>query len=70
MVEGSAAARGGDTAGCAGTIMQRSPNMCIDGKPAAVEADQTGCGGSIVSGASGVFIRKGKLMARIGDAAG
>ena len=68
VVEGSAAARAGDTAGCAGTIMQRSPNVFINGKPAAVEGDQTGCGGSIVSGASGVFI--GKPMARMGDAAG
>jgi uncharacterized Zn-binding protein involved in type VI secretion len=69
-VEGKAAARAGDTAGCAGsTIVQDSPNVFINGKPAAVQGDQTGCGGSIVSGATGVFIN-GKPMARVSDAAG
>jgi uncharacterized Zn-binding protein involved in type VI secretion len=69
VVEGHAAARAGDTAGCGGTIVQGSPDVLINGKPAAVQGDATGCGGSIASGASGVFIN-GKPMARIGDTAG
>ncbi|MGC1179655.1 MAG: PAAR domain-containing protein [Methyloceanibacter sp.] len=74
MVEGHAAARAGDTAGCGGTggtgrtIAQGSPDVLINGRPAAVQG-ATGCGGSIASGASGVFIN-GKPMARVGDSAG
>lgn len=66
---GKQAARAGDAAGCAGPIIEGSPDVLINGKPAAVQGDKTGCGGTIVSGASGVFIN-GKPMARMGDAAG
>jgi uncharacterized Zn-binding protein involved in type VI secretion len=42
---GKQAARAGDTAGCAGTITEGSPDVIIDGKPAAVQGDKSGCGG-------------------------
>ena len=67
-VEGHAAARAGDRAGC-GTIVQGSPDVFINGKPAAVHGDPTGCGGSVSSGAASVFVN-GKPLAAAGDTTG
>ena len=67
-VEGKQAARAGDSAGCAGTITEGSPDVFINGKPAAVQGSKTGCGGAIASGATGVFVN-GKPFVIAGSAA-
>ena len=69
QVEGREAARAGDTAGCAGTITEGSPDVFINGKPAAVQGSKTGCGGTITSGATGVFVN-GKPLVTAGSPAG
>jgi uncharacterized Zn-binding protein involved in type VI secretion len=66
-VDGKAAARAGDSAGCGGAVVEGSPDVFINGKPAAIQGGAAGCGGGIVTGSSGVFIN-GKPMARTGDA--
>ena len=67
MVDGKAAARAGDSAGCGGAVVEGSPDVFINGKPAAIQGGAAGCGGGIVTGSSGVFIN-GKPMAHTGDA--
>ena len=67
-VEGKQAARAGDSAGCAGTITEGSPDVFINGKPAAVQGSKTGCGGAVASGATGVFVN-GKPFVIAGSAA-
>jgi uncharacterized Zn-binding protein involved in type VI secretion len=61
-VDGKAAARAGDSAGCGGAVVEGSPDVFINGKLAAIQGGATGGGGGIVTGSSGVFIN-GKPMA-------
>jgi uncharacterized Zn-binding protein involved in type VI secretion len=55
-IGGRAAARTGDRAGDAQTLVEGSPNVFINGRPAARAGDRTGCGAVVLGGGGNVYI--------------